>query len=150
MARMLSRGYDLEVTPPALPCTPLADCDVFYDPQLTEWLKLRGLDVASKFSFLNLGLLAYLGGEFNSDEKVFSSLYGCNNTNFSLSLSIKSGEALPQVQVGDFPLFAYSGSVAFVLWRSVYLVKQVATKNRILVTFDWFKSSLFGRDMTRF
>ena len=69
-----------------------------------------------------MGLLAYLGG----------------------------GEALSQVQVGEFPLFAYSGSVAFVLWRSVYLVKQVATKNRILVTFDWFKSNVFGRDMTRF
>ncbi|EED91648.1 predicted protein [Thalassiosira pseudonana CCMP1335] len=122
IARMLSRGYDLEVTPPALPCTPSSDCDVFYDPQLTEWLKIRGLDIASKFSFLNLGLLAYLGG----------------------------GEALSQVQVGDFPLFAYSGSVAFVLWRSVYLVKQVATKNRVLVTFDWLKSALFGRDMTRF
>lgn len=60
------------------------------------------------------------------------------------------GEALSQVQLGDFPLFKYSGSVAFVLWRSVYLVKQVATKNRVLVTFDWIKSSLFGRDMTRF
>lgn len=59
----ISRGYDLEITPPALPCTPLADCDVFYDPELTAWLKVRGLDIASKFSFLNLGLLAYLGGK---------------------------------------------------------------------------------------
>lgn len=59
-----SRGYELESTPPALPCTPLAACDVFYDPQLTAWLQFRGLDVASKFSFLNLGLLAYLGGEY--------------------------------------------------------------------------------------
>mmetsp|Transcript_23185 Transcript_23185/g.38203 ORF Transcript_23185/g.38203 Transcript_23185/m.38203 type:complete len:636 (+) Transcript_23185:128-2035(+) len=121
LARLLSRGYDLEITPPALPCTPLSPCDIFYDPILTEWLKLRGLDVASKFSFLNLGLLAYLGG----------------------------GEALSQVQIGDFPLFAYSGSVAFVLWRSVYLVKQVATKNRVLVTFDWIKTNCFGRDLTR-
>jgi len=109
------------VTPPALPRAPLAG-DAFHDPQLSAWLKLRGLDVGSPFSFLNLGLLAYLGG----------------------------GEALSQIQVGDFPLFAYSGSVAFLLWRSVYLVKQVATKNRLLVTFDWIKSSLFGRDMTRF
>jgi len=122
IARMLSRGYDLKTTPPALPRAPLADGDAFHDPQLTAWLKLRGLDVGSPFSFLNLGLLAYLGG----------------------------GEALSQIQVGDLPLFAYSGSVAFVLWRSVYLVKQVATKNRLLVTFDWIKSSLFGRDMTRF
>lgn len=62
----ISRGYDLEITPPALPCTPLADCDVFYDPELTAWLKVRGLDIASKFSFLNLGLLAYLGGKSKS------------------------------------------------------------------------------------
>ncbi|KAL7554182.1 hypothetical protein ACHAWF_017584 [Thalassiosira exigua] len=123
VARLLSRGYELEITPPALPCTPLADCDVFYDPVLTEWLKFRGLDVASKFSFLNLGLLAYLGG----------------------------GEALSQVQVGDVPLFAYSGSVAFVLYLEVSVPgEQVATKSRILVTFDWIKSYLFGRDMTRF
>jgi NADH dehydrogenase/NADH:ubiquinone reductase (non-electrogenic) len=31
----------------------------------------------------------------------------------------------------------------------VYLVKQVATRNRVLVTFDWIKSYLFGRDITR-
>jgi hypothetical protein len=27
---------------------------------------------------------------------------------------------------------------------------QVATRNRLLVTFDWVKSYLFGRDVTRF
>lgn len=71
--------------------------------------------------FLNLGLLAYVGG----------------------------GEALSQVAVGDVPIMSYAGSISFILWRSVYLVKQVATRNRILVTFDWMKSSLFGRDITR-
>ena len=30
-----------------------------------------------------------------------------------------------------------------------HLVKQVATRNRVLVTFDWMKSTLFGRDITR-
>ena len=91
---------------------------------MRAWLELRGLDqTAPGFIFLNLGILAYLGG----------------------------GEALSQVQLGDnFPLFSYFGSVAFVLWRSVYLVKQVATRNRVLVTFDWIKSFIFGRDMTRF
>ena len=68
---------------------------------LDAWLRVRGLEEAAVFSFLNLGLLAYVGG----------------------------GEALSQVQVGDVPIFSYAGSVAFVLWRSVYLVKQVATRN---------------------
>lgn len=42
---------------------------------------------------------------------------------------------MSQVQIGDVPVFFYAGSVAFVLLRSVYLVKQVATRNRVLVTF---------------
>lgn len=71
--------------------------------------------------FLNLGLLAYVGG----------------------------GEALSQVELGSVPIFSYAGSISFVLWRSVYLVKQVATRNRVLVTFDWLKTSFFGRDITR-
>jgi NADH dehydrogenase FAD-containing subunit len=124
VARLLDRGYDLQTTPPVLPCmdTETQDtCDVFYDPALNAWLRFRGLDLAPPFGFLNLGMLAYLGG----------------------------GEALSQVQLGDVPILAWAGSVAFVLWRSVYLVKQVATRNRILVTFDWIKSMLFGRDMTR-
>jgi NADH:ubiquinone reductase (H+-translocating) len=72
-------------------------------------------------TFLNLGLLAYVGG----------------------------GEALTQFQLGDVPIFSYAGSVSFMLWRSVYLVKQVATRNRILVLFDWMKTRVFGRDTTR-
>jgi hypothetical protein len=52
---------------------------------------------------------------------------------------VGGGEALTQVQVGDVPIFSYAGSISFMLWRSVYLVKQVATRNRVLVTFDWVR-----------
>jgi len=116
-ARLLCRGYDLSVTPPCIPDQMLKDNQNL----LAQWLQIRGLAVAPRFDFLNLGLLAYEGG----------------------------GEALTQVQMGDVPIFSYAGSVAFVLWRSVYLVKQVATRNRVLVAFDWIKSALFGRDLTR-
>ncbi|CAJ1935069.1 unnamed protein product [Cylindrotheca closterium] len=128
LARLLDRGYDVAATPPMLlPAAAKSSnsttaIDVFNDPQMRAWLELRGLDQAPGFIFLNLGILAYTGG----------------------------GEALSQVQLGDYPLFSYFGSVAFLLWRSVYLVKQVATRNRVLVTFDWMKSNVFGRDMTRF
>ena len=117
VARLLNRRYNMTTTPPILP----QDGPDSSEAELQMWLRLRGLDEASGFQFLNLGLLAYLGG----------------------------GEALSQVQIGDTPIFSYAGSVAFVLWRSVYLVKQVATRNRVLVTFDWFKTLLFGRDVTR-
>lgn len=112
-ARLLSRGYDLTATPPLLAKNgPM---------MLNAWMKLRGLEKAVGFDFVNLGLLAYVG----------------------------SGEALTQIQIGDVPILSYAGSISFVLWRSVYLVKQVATRNRLLVTFDWFKSKVFGRDITR-
>lgn len=110
-ARLLCRGYDLSETPPILK----------EDTAVQQWLKFRGLEESPGFVFLNLGLLAYVGG----------------------------GEALATIMVGDVPVLSYAGSIAFVLWRSVYLVKQVATRNRVLVTFDWLKCRIFGYDITR-
>lgn len=91
------------------------------DDSVNAWVKARGLEEAPGFRFLNLGILAYLG----------------------------EGKALSQIHLGDVPIFSYAGSVAFMLWRSVYLVKQVATRNRVLVLFDWLKCKIFGRDITR-
>jgi NADH dehydrogenase FAD-containing subunit len=126
VARNLCRNYNLTATPPHIVIpkdTTMANASasVFYDPVLTNWLLFRGLEKSPPFTFLNLGLLAYLGG----------------------------GEALSQVQVGDVNVVSKAGSIGFLLWRSVYLVKQVATRNRVLVTFDWVKSAIFGRDITR-
>jgi NADH dehydrogenase len=120
VARLLTRGYNLTEVVPSLPCAK-DQSKMCTDPSLALWLMFRNLERAPGFSFLNLGLLAYLGG----------------------------GKALSQVQIGDVPVFSYAGSIAFVLWRSVYLVKQVATRNRLLVTVDWVKSAMFGRDTTR-
>ena len=104
---------------PLLPRPPaLRDADT---SAVAAWLRVRGATEAAPFDFLNLGLLAYVGG----------------------------GEALSQLQLGDKKIGAYAGSAAFLLWRSVYIVKQVATRNRVLVTFDWLKTALFGRDITR-
>ena len=52
-ARLLDRNYDLTQTPPKLKTK---------DTLLKTWLQLRGLDTAQGFDFLNLGLLAYVGG----------------------------------------------------------------------------------------
>jgi NADH:ubiquinone reductase (non-electrogenic) len=43
-----------------------------------------------------------------------------------------------------------SGRLAFFLWRSVYAVKQVSTRTRVLVLFDWVKTRVFGRDTSLF
>mmetsp|Transcript_8731 Transcript_8731/g.36121 ORF Transcript_8731/g.36121 Transcript_8731/m.36121 type:complete len:101 (+) Transcript_8731:1651-1953(+) len=43
-----------------------------------------------------------------------------------------------------------SGFAAFVAWRGAYLSKQLSWANMLLVPMFWFKSWLFGRDISRF
>lgn len=81
----------------------------------------NGKIYAKGFQFLNLGTLAYTGGD----------------------------SALAQIAV-DKRAIKSSGEAGFLLWRSVYLSKQVSLRNRALVFFDWVKSRLWGRDLTRF
>lgn len=160
LARLLDRGYDTTATPPTLPERLSGDnsTSVFDDAAMQAWLDLRGLDQAPGFIFFNLGILAYLGGGEGKalvDTGWFSLslsllLASSSQLLFPLCKNVHKLLALSQVQLGDFPLFSYFGSVAFVLWRSVYLVKQVATRNRVLVAVDWIKSHIFGRDVTRF
>ena len=116
---MLNRGYDLSRQgPPMLP-----EVDPSVDPfsLLRVWLLARGLEEAPEFTFLSLGLLAYIG----------------------------SGKALNQVELGDVPIVNYAGRIAFALWRTVYLTKQAATRNQALILWDWLRTEAFGRDFTR-
>lgn len=117
VARMLNRGYDMQLTPPTIP---ELDTDSAFS-LLRVWIVSRGLEEAPGFNFLSLGLLAYIGQE----------------------------EALNQVMVGNVPLFNYSGKIAFVIWRSVYLAKQASSRNQALIAFDWLRTRGFGRDITR-
>ena len=49
---------------------------------------------------------------------------------------------------GDGP--AVSGFAAFLAWRGGYLSKQLSWTNMLLVPMFWFKSMVFGRDISRF
>ncbi len=42
------------------------------------------------------------------------------------------------------------GLATWIFWRSAYLTKLVSIKNKILVVFDWAKTFVFGRDISRF
>lgn len=75
------------------------------------------------FEFLSLGILAYVG----SDKGV-------------------SDVAIPGV--GD--TVKVSGYLSFLLWRSVYLTKQVSTRNRVLILLNWTMTRIFGRDLSLF
>lgn len=86
------------------------------------------IEFAKPFQFLNLGVLAYLG----------------------------ASQALAQIHIADkepasvgarSTTLHSSGKLGFFLWRGVYWFKQVSWRNRMLVTFDWMKTRLFGRDL---
>eukprot|EP01032_Pedospumella_encystans_P012913 gene12913-14903_t len=42
------------------------------------------------------------------------------------------------------------GFLAFLLWRAAYWTKQVSVVNKILIPMYWFKSWVFGRDVSSF
>lgn len=73
------------------------------------------------FQFLSLGIMASVGNE----------------------------KAVAQVEAFDNTLSVW-GSPAFLLWKSVYITKQVSFRNRVLILFDWLKTRVFGRDLSQF
>lgn len=52
--------------------------------------------------------------------------------------------------LADTPYVKGGGFSTWLLWRSAYITKLVSIKNKVLVLFDWFKTALFGRDISRF
>lgn len=52
--------------------------------------------------------------------------------------------------LADLAAIKGHGLATWIFWRSAYLTKLVSLKNKILVLFDWFKTSIFGRDISRF
>jgi len=78
---------------------------------------------------------------------------------------LAKGRAIKPFKYKDLGMLAYIGShkalantnqykgsgfVTWLFWRSVYITKLVSLKNKILVLFDWFKTFIFGRDVSNF
>ena len=42
------------------------------------------------------------------------------------------------------------GLVTWVAWRSAYLTRLGTLRNKFQVPFDWFRTFVFGRDVTNF
>eukprot|EP00288_Rhodomonas_lens_P008258 CAMPEP_0177739360 /NCGR_PEP_ID=MMETSP0484_2-20121128/26984_1 /TAXON_ID=354590 /ORGANISM="Rhodomonas lens, Strain RHODO" /LENGTH=665 /DNA_ID=CAMNT_0019253417 /DNA_START=98 /DNA_END=2098 /DNA_ORIENTATION=+ len=82
---------------------------------------IRRKRYAKPFQFLNLGILAYTGGD----------------------------NALAEIDVAGSKIQS-TGSAGWFLWRSAYFSKQVSLRNQLMVMFDWVKTNIFGRDLTRY
>jgi NADH dehydrogenase FAD-containing subunit len=126
LAKMMNRKFDLSpemsaegIFPP--PVRVPAQTESSLSDVLTNFATNND-EFAKPFQFLNLGILAYTGG----------------------------GSALAQVPIiPDKTPIKSKGQVGNLLWRSVYLSKQVSWRNRFMVINDWTRRQLFGRDVTR-
>ncbi|CAN8070426.1 unnamed protein product, partial [Agarophyton chilense] len=99
-----------------------AEANSFENEEALPVLRDSGGKAVRPFSFLSLGIMAYLGND----------------------------RAVVQVEATPNKNVKIGGRIAYVLWRSVYAVKQVDIRNRVLVLFDYFKSRVYGRDVSRF
>lgn len=56
----------------------------------------------------------------------------------------------PLYSAESFDAPPVKGILAFLLWRAAYWTKQVSTVNKLMIPMYWFKSMIFGRDISRF
>ena len=52
--------------------------------------------------------------------------------------------------LADLSYAKTGGFSSWIFWRTAYLTRLVSLKNKILVLFDWIKTGIFGRDVSRF
>ncbi|KAL4425486.1 hypothetical protein ABPG75_009502 [Micractinium tetrahymenae] len=74
------------------------------------------------FEFVNLGILAYLGNE----------------------------SALTQIELPFGRKLKLAGELSYLIYKSVYITKQVSFRNRVLILVDWVKAKVFGRDLSNY
>jgi NADH dehydrogenase FAD-containing subunit len=134
LAKLLSNDYSTDHVHDDTTLLPPMVLDPDQTKSLSEQIASVAIgdkEIAAPFQYLDLGILAYTG----------------------------SGSALAQVQVapgkGDPTSETWNpvrlqikGKLGFGLWRSIYLLKQTSPKNIVLVTLDWIKVNLFGRDIS--
>uniref|UniRef100_A0A7S2S1W9 FAD/NAD(P)-binding domain-containing protein n=1 Tax=Eucampia antarctica TaxID=49252 RepID=A0A7S2S1W9_9STRA len=81
-----------------------------------------------KFSFFNLGSMASVGD--------MKGIYDGSSIGYKGDKEI----SVPKI----------SGFLALLMWRFAYWGGQTSTQNKLLIPMHWFKSMVFGRDISRF
>jgi len=112
----------------------MADNYVTILPSTAQVANQEGIYVANQFNFI--------ANNKNQIEENPTFMYKHRGSFASLGGSKAVGEVPGMVEGG--------GLQVWLMWRGVYLSKQFSTKNMFLLTLDWIKTSIFGRDVSRF
>ncbi|KAI7841841.1 hypothetical protein COHA_004370 [Chlorella ohadii] len=126
VAHLINRGFlplqgGMDQPPPCKPVSTSELMDNMRDATMGDDEGQAVIYYKKPFNFLNLGALAYLGGD----------------------------SALTEINL-PFTNIKLSGQLAYLVWKSVYITKQVSFRNRVLILFDWVKAQVFGRDLSNF
>lgn len=70
-----------------------------------------------------------------------------NFNNMGMLAYVGESKALAEIPKAGLHL---RGAATYFFWRSAYLTRLVSLKNKVLVLFDWLKTRLFGRDISKF
>jgi NADH dehydrogenase FAD-containing subunit len=109
-------------------------------PQLAQVARQQGMylarvmngdqgEVEKEFNFFSLGSMAYMGD--------MKGIY--DGTSFG-EPGKKDNPKVPKI----------TGLMALLMWRFAYWGRQTSLVNKMLIPMHWFKSFIFGRDISRF
>jgi NADH dehydrogenase FAD-containing subunit len=102
-----------------------------------------------KFQYHHRGMLAYIG-------TCVLVMYMCREGFFLILIIILFPSSLVCRAVGgyraliDSPVIKRSGFLTWIMWNAAYITKLVSIKNKVMIPLYWFKSFVFGRDISRF
>ena len=135
LAKLLSKDYCIDAMNQDSSLVPPLILDKEQEKSLSEQIASFAMndgEIAPPFQYLDLGILAYTGSG--------SAL---------AQLQVAPGKSDPSNSETWNPVrLQIKGKLGFGLWRSIYLWKQTSPKNVALVTLDWIKVKLFGRDIS--
>ncbi len=128
LGKLLSRDYEIDANDESgMLLPPLA---LRSEKTLSERIAAMAMhedEIAAPFMYLDLGILTYTGHGSALAQMTF--------------IPEDSDHNKKAVHVNA------SGKIGFDLWRTIYLLKQTSPKNAALITLDWVKTTIFGRDI---
>jgi NADH:ubiquinone reductase (non-electrogenic) len=154
IARMINRGYTVGIggqdqPPPARSKDPSA-----LQQATSKLLPLDVMALEEKEQLSELDVMAVVQNDSTYTQQVPSNVEFFRKPFEFLSLGIMAyvgnDKALTEVEAFDRVALRLYGAFAYLLWRSVYITKQVSFRNRVLVLRDWATTRFFGRDLSQF
>lgn len=64
--------------------------------------------------------------------------------------AVYDSRSIDSNKVNKIDIPPIKGFIAFLMWRSAYWTRTVSISNKMLIPMYWFKSTIFGRDISRF